>query len=134
MPLRYNEIRYLNDTIAMLSRDFRWSFWDINKSSSVLDNVSDYWVVETSSGPVYKVFKGIGYGIWSPLNGIVLNPTFSEIRIISKGDETVFIAEKWVEEADLVVMLYYDEYGTLITKEVISIAEYEDLQCKIEED
>ena len=96
--------------------------------------MSDYWEIETSSGPVYKVFKGIGYGIWSPLNDIILNPTFSDIRILSKGDETVYIAEKWVEEADLVVMLYYDEYGTLITKEVISIAEYEDLQCKIEDD
>ncbi|RLD24235.1 MAG: hypothetical protein DRI71_03185 [Bacteroidetes bacterium] len=134
VPLRYNEVRYLNDTIVMLSRDFRWLFWDINQSSSLLSNVSDYWIIEKVSDSYYKIFKGIGYGIWSPENGLLLNPTFSEINIISKGDETVFIAEKWVEEADLVVMLYYDKHGSLITKEVISTAEYEALKCKKGED
>ena len=130
VPLRYNEVRYLNDTVVMLSRDFRWMFWDINRSSSLLDNISDYWMQGTNSGVFYKIFKGIGYGIWSPEKGLVLNPTFSEVNIISRGDETVFIAEKWVEEADLVVMLYYDKHGVLITKEVISTAEYDALKCK----
>jgi hypothetical protein len=133
VPANYHEIRYMNDTVAILNRNFRWSFWDISHRKSLLDNVSDYWVHEAGGQKVYKIFKGIGYGIWSPESGTILNPTFSEISIVSKGNEVVYIAEKWVDEADIVIMLYYNDRGGLFRKEVLSTAEYEDLTCKTEQ-
>ena len=61
---------------------------------------------------------------------MILNSTYSEINIASKGDEIIYIAEKWVEEADIVIMLYYNRQGELLRKEVLTTAEYEDLTCK----
>ena len=130
----YSEIRYLNDTIAILNSNFRWVFWDIRNRKSLLDNVSDYWLQEAGGQKVFKVFKGIGYGIWTPEKGVILNSTYSEIGILSKGDEVVYIAEKWVEEADIVIMLYYDNLGKLFRKEVLSTSEYEDLTCKTDQE
>lgn len=130
VPVNYSEIRYLNDTVAILNNNFRWIFWDIKNHRPLLDNVSDYWIHEVAGQKVYKIFKGIGYGIWTPELGTILNSTFSEISIISKGEEIIYIAEKWVEEADIVIMLYYNKQGDQFRKEVLSTAEYEDLTCK----
>ena len=133
VPLAYNEIRYLSDTIAVLQNNFRWLFQDLKNSSLLVDNVSDYWPVQTSNRVYYKLFKGIGYGIWSPASGMILPPTFSEIKVQVRNEQIVFMAEKWVEEADLVVMLYYNGSGALVRKEVLSTAEYEDLACPQED-
>ncbi len=130
VPMNYSEIRYLNDSIAILNSNFRWIFWDIKNRISLLDNVSDYWLLDIAGQPAYKIFKGIGYGIWSPQRGMILNSTYSEINNITKGDEAIYIAEKWVEEADIIIMLYYNTQGELLRKEVLSTAEYEDLTCK----
>ena len=130
MPLNYSEIRYLNDSVAILNNNFRWIFWDIKNHRPLLDNVSDYWIHEVAGQKVYKIFKGIGYGIWTAELGTILNSTFSEISIVSKGEKIIYIAEKWVEEADIVIMLYYNKQGDQFRKEVLSTAEYEDLTCK----
>ena len=129
MPISYSEIKYLNDTVAILNSNFRWIFWDIKHHRPLLDNVSDYWINEVAGKNVYKIFKGIGYGIWTPKFGTIINSTFSEISIVTKDEEVIYVAEKWVDEADLVIMLYYDKQGELIRKEVLSTAEYDDLTC-----
>ncbi len=134
VPLMYDNIQYLNDTIAILTNNFRQLFWNIPQSKMLVDNISNYWLQDDVNHQIFKIFRGIGYGIWTPESGIVLNSTFSEINIVAKGDDVVFIAEKWVEEADIVIMLYYDSSGKLFRKEVISIAEYEDLACKSDDD
>ena len=130
----YSEIEYLNDTIAIINNNFRWTFWDIAHSQALLDNVSDFWPQEVAASKVYKILKGIGYGIWSPESGVILSPTYSEISIKSNGEEVIFIGEKWVEEADIVIMLYYDVTGKLFRKDVLSTAEYEDLTCKLDQE
>ncbi len=132
VPLLYHEIRYLNDSIAVLNSNFRWLFQDLTSGKLLVDNISDYWPVEDSREAYYKLFKGIGYGIWSPTRGLVLPPTFGEISVKSQHGQLMFVAEKWVEEADLVVMLYYNHQGKLVRKEVLSTAEYEDLVCREE--
>ncbi len=63
-----------------------------------------------------------------------MSSTYGEITVVSKGDEIVYIAEKWVEEADIVIMLYYDKLGKLFRKEVLSTTEYEDLTCQTDQD
>jgi hypothetical protein len=134
VPALYSEIRYLNDTVAILNHNFRWIFWDIAHNRPLLDNVSDFWISDAAGKMIYKVLKGIGYGIWTVESGTILNSTYSEINIVTKGVETVFIGEKWVEEADIVILLYYDGTGKLFRKDVLSTAEYEDLTCKTEQD
>ena len=129
LPIRYNEIRMLNDSIAGTSSNFRWSFWNLNSGKLLLDNVSDYWEYDISGRHVLRIFKGIGYGLWSVDNGMILNPTFTEVAIKSRGSQVLYIGEKWIEEADLVVMLYYDEHGELLTKSVLTTAQYESLAC-----
>jgi len=125
----YDNIEYLNDTIAILTSNFRQQFWDISNSKMLVDNISSYKIEDAGSTEVIKILQGIGYGIWSPAEGLILGATFSDINLRSKGNEVIFIAEKWVEEADLVIMLYYNG-GALIRKEVISTKEYQDLSCK----
>ncbi len=132
VPLYYHEIRYLNDSIAALNSNFRWLFQDLNSGKLLVDNIRDYWPVADTQEPFYKLFKGIGYGIWSPVRGLVLPPTFDEINVKSQHGQLMFVAEKWVEEADLVVMLYYNHQGKLVRKEVLSTAEYEGLVCREE--
>jgi len=134
IPTNYGEIKKLNDSIAILKNNFRWTFWGIKQAKSLLNNVQDYWVYDVAGERVYKIFKGIGYGIWTPESGSILSSTYGEITIVSKGDETVYIAEKWVEEADIVIMLYYDKFGKLFRKGVLSTAEYEDLTCQTDQD
>ena len=130
VPTDYDNIEYLNDSIAVLTSNFRQQFWDISNSRMLVDNISNYWIEDAGNMEVIKILQGIGYGIWSPSKGVILGSTFSEINIRSKGNEVIFIAEKWVEEADLVIMLYYNGGGSLIRKEVISTKEYQDLSCK----
>jgi hypothetical protein len=127
---KYEAILPLNDSIAVLKENFRWTFWNLNKGRFMLDNVSDYWEYPTDIGVFFKIFKGLGYGIWSPARGMILNSTYDELSIKADGNNLVFITEKWVEEADLVVLLYYDRLGELLHKTVITTRQYEELQCQ----
>ena len=76
-----------------------------------------------------SIFKGIGYGIWSIDNGVVLNSTFTEVVIRARGNQVLYVGEKWIEEADLVVLLYYDIAGELLHKTVLTTAQYQSLVC-----
>jgi hypothetical protein len=129
VPGDYEEIQYINDTLTFLKKDFRWNVWDLANSRFIIQGISNYWEMPVDGKEIYKIFKGIGYGIWSPQNGLVLKSTYGEINISVKGDKYVYIAEKWVEEADLVVMLYYNYKGQLIRKEILSTEEYNNLNC-----
>ena len=102
----------------------------MNRGRIMLDNVSDYWELTTESGTFFKIFKGIGYGVWHPQAGLILNSTYDELSIKANGQEMAFITEKWVEEANLVVMLYYNRAGELFRKSVLSTEQYERLQCQ----
>ncbi len=133
-PVIYKEIRYLNDSIASLNHNFRWLFWHLGKGAVLLDNISDYQTYRVGDEVYFKVLKGVGYGIWSPKRGLVLNPTFTEISVWTKDRQVLFVAEKWVEEADLVVLLYYNGTGKLVQKSILSTAEYHRLQCAANED
>jgi hypothetical protein len=129
VPIRYSEIRYYNDSIAILNNNFRWTFWNLKNGSILLDNVSDYWNLDYSNQSLVKIFKGVGYGIWSPSSGVILNSTFGEVTLKHHEKVAVLIAEKWVEEADLVVLLYYGIAGELLKKSVLSTAQFEALKC-----
>ncbi|HHL52432.1 MAG TPA: hypothetical protein ENJ39_03575 [Flammeovirgaceae bacterium] len=133
-PVIYKEIRYLNDSIAGLNHNFRWLFWHLGKGAVLLDNISDYQAYRVGDEVYFKVLKGVGYGIWSPGQGLVLNPTFTEITVWTKDRQVLFVAEKWVEEADLVILLYYNGTGKLVHKSILSTAEYQRLQCVASED
>jgi len=127
---KYEEIRVLNDSIVVLKANFRWSFWDLNKGKVLLDNVSDYWEYRTNDELYVKIFKGIGYGLWQTGKGIILNPTYTELEIRTAFDKLLIITEKWVEEADLVILLYYNREGALLRKSVLTTRQYEDLHCQ----
>lgn len=125
----FDDIIYHTDSSAIIKSDFRYAFWNFRKGGPRLDNVSNYWEFENAGNIYYKIFKGIGYGIWNPTDGIILNPTFNEIEIKSFGDEMIFIGEKWVDEAGIVVLLYYDNSGKLLYKTILNTDQYEALSC-----
>ena len=129
VPIRYSEIRYYNDSISILKNNFRWTFWNLKNGSVLLDNISDYWNLDHPNMDLLKFFKGVGYGIWSSSSGVILNSTFGEVALKHRNNEAVLIAEKWVEEADIVVLLYYDLSGELFKKTVLSTSQFEALQC-----
>ena len=69
------------------------------------------------------------YGVFSDKKGLILDATFSELSNIGTNLAPVYRAEKYIDEADLYILLYYDQEATLFKKLVLSANQYEALNC-----
>ncbi len=126
----FGEVRYWNDTVAMVKQDHRWMFYAWASNQVVLDNIKNYKLIrDRGNDKLAIVYQENAYGVIHSKLGTIIPINFSDIVNIGSVDVPLYFTEKHVEEASLFVVIYYNHEGKLLHREVYEHDEYEKIYC-----
>lgn len=127
----FEEIRYWNDTVAMVKHSFNWRLLDMESKTFKSGKIGEYTSFTKSTGEVIAIFHQDNYyGVMSNQRGVILEPTFTYIQNIGSHEEPFFFTEKYVEEASIYIVIYYNQQGVQIRRQIFEEEEYSKIRCE----
>lgn len=128
--LEFDDIRYWNDTSMLVKENDIWHLFDIINNDYIIENIFDYQILTNDGHEKTVLFTAEGnYGIINNLRGFIINPSFNDIVDIGSEEHPVYFAEKYIPEAEFYIVIYYDENGEVLRKQVFSDEEYDKIYC-----
>lgn len=126
----FEEVRYWNDTSAMVKNNFFWKLYDIRSGKILIDKIKDYTLIQdTEVEKIAIIHQNNTYGVIHNQRGIIIPSNFSDIVNVGSRDTPLYFTEKHVEEASIFVVIYYDHTGKMLRKEVYEHDDYEKIYC-----
>ena len=83
---------------------------------------------------ILRIYQAEGYGILSNLYGEVLGATYDDITLMTDRNtggqkDRIFLAEKYVKEADLYIIIHIDASGEIIRRQALKPEDYDMVFC-----
>lgn len=126
----FEEVQYWNDSVAWVRHNFSWRLLNLEDMTFRLGKISSYTESETSNGEKLAVYHQDNYyGVMSNQRGVILEPTYSDIQNLGTADDPFFFTEKYVEEAEIYVVLYYSGNGKQLRRQVFEEEEFSRIKC-----
>jgi sRNA-binding regulator protein Hfq len=130
-PFEFDQIEYWNDTSALVKQGYQWMIYGIPGNEPIIKGISQFTpVMGNENHKVMKIFKENGYGLIHSEKGIIIPATFYNIYKIENTDASIFIAEKYIEEADFYVVMYYNTEGEVIFKHAMESQYHQNVNCE----
>lgn len=127
----FEEVRYWNDSVAWVRHNFSWRLLFLRDMTFQPGKISNYSLLQKTSGETLAIYgQDNYYGVMSNKSGIILEPTFTGIQNLGTPDEPLYFTEKFVEEAAIYVVIYYNEKGRQIRRQVFEEKEFERIKCE----
>ncbi|MFP4091632.1 MAG: WG repeat-containing protein [Cyclobacteriaceae bacterium] len=137
----FDEISYWNDTSALVRQANEWALIRIPRFGKyekehdyvLYSGIDDFSIVEEEGGEkVLKIYKEGGYGIISNRKGELLGPTYDDIRLLGSVNDvqSLYMAEKYVPEADLYIVIHIDTSGKIIKRQALTPEQYDNVFCE----
>lgn len=127
----FEEVQPWSDSSALVKKNFRWMVYDIYNKKIIHQGIKDYKIIKDLEGEkIAIIHKENEYGVLSNRIGIIIPPTFSDILNLGTPEKPLYFTEKNVEEADIFVVIYYDENGKQIRREIYEAEEYDRIYCR----
>lgn len=126
----FEEVRYWNDSVAWVRHNFSWRLLNLADMTFRPGKISSYTESETSRGEKLVIYRQDNYyGVMSNQRGVILEPTYTDIQNLGTADEPFFFTEKYVEEAEIYVVLYYSDNGKQLRRQVFEEEEFDRVKC-----
>jgi hypothetical protein len=126
----FDEVRYWNDSTALTRRGSQWMIYEIKTRRILLEGIKNVKVIrDTPQGKLAIIQQGNSYGVLHSLMGTVLPISFTDLKNVGSSNEPLYFTEKHVTEAGIFVVIYYDDEGKMLRKEVYDHEEYEKIYC-----
>lgn len=126
----FEEVRYWNDSVAMVRLDFSWRLLRLEDMTFQLGKINSYTESEKTSGEKIALYRQDNYyGVMSNQQGVIIEPTYTDILNLGTADEPLYFTEKFVEEAAIYVVLYYSGEGKQLRRQVFEEEEYSRIKC-----
>jgi TolA-binding protein len=126
----FEEIRYWNDSVAWVRKNYQWMLYNIEHKTAVDDQISNYTIVADTGQEQIAIIKQEGhYGVISSKRDEIIPPTLSRIINVGSAEQPVYFTAKHVEEASIYVVIYYNKDGRLLRRQVYEEDEYEKISC-----
>jgi hypothetical protein len=96
----------------------------------ILDRIRDFsWIRKSDEENIARVHRENYYGLISSNKGILIPPTFHEIINLGTPEMPLYFTEKGVEEADIYIVIYYNQDGKLVRRQAYEEDEYDRIYC-----
>jgi hypothetical protein len=126
----FDEILYWNDSTAWVKKNFLWSLYNITSKTSKLGKIRSFQVIsQNGKEQVVRVQQDNHFGVLSNAGGVIIPVTFNDVINIGSDEKPLYFTEKRVEEAGIYVVIYYNDKGKFIRKEVYEDADYAKIYC-----
>ncbi|MDN5212394.1 WG repeat-containing protein [Fulvivirgaceae bacterium BMA12] len=128
-PFIFEKINFWNDSLALVYKDNYWGIYDIYDNEYRIENIISLQLTGDTLETKAIVLGEKGYGVLSNKSGMIISPTFDDLQIIGGDDVYLYFCEKYVKEADLYVVVYYDKTGKRIWRQVYDSNVYDRIYC-----
>ena len=126
----YDEIQPWAKGVIWAKKDFEWSLIDFHQQRKILSHIRNFAVIKNTAAEKLAIIKqDNGYGVLSSRNGVIIAASFSFLMNLGSEEEPIYFTSKEVEEANIVVVIYYDRNGKLLRKQVYEDEEYARIVC-----
>lgn len=122
----FDEVRYFSDSIALTRIEDEWLLYDIANDEPLYEGMLEYLQLEPG---VFMVSKERGQGIFSLEDGELIEPTYTDIKLLGTAEKPIYFAMKLVEEADIYVVIYFDAKGNKLFTQSFRQDEYFKIAC-----
>ena len=128
---QFNEVKFWNDTAAWVKENFQWKIYAIRSAKVLQDKIKDFrYVKKYPHEQVVIIHQDNYFGVISNHSGVIIPSTFTDIVNIGDAEKPMYFTEKHVEEADISVVIYYDQAGKVLRRQAFESAdEYERIYC-----
>jgi tetratricopeptide (TPR) repeat protein len=130
LPFEYEEIRYWNDSTALVKKDFQWILYNFIEKKRLVDRIRDFkWILDSDTEKILIIRQDNHYGVIHNRKGFILPATYTEIVNLGSESQPLYFTEKYVEEASIYVVIYYDSNGRLLRRQVFEADDYDKIYC-----
>jgi hypothetical protein len=127
----YDEVQYWNDSVALVKHNFSWRFLDLSSFNFRLGKISEFVSFKNASEERFLIYKQDNfYGVLSNIRGIILEPTYTSIENLGNSEQPFYMTDKYVEEAEVHIVIYYDQNGKQIRRQIYEEEEFNHILCK----
>jgi hypothetical protein len=125
----FKEIRYWNDTTALVKKD-AWMLYEIRTGLVIMDKIKSLTLIrDKPEEKLAIVYQDANHGVVHSHNGIIVPISYSDIINVGSPENPLYFTEKHVEEASLFVVIYYDAQGRFLRKEIYDPDAYDRIYC-----
>lgn len=130
IPFQFDEIQPLSEKKIWVRAGFEWQLYDLQKNTTILRHIKNYSIIkDTPAEQLAIVLQENYFGLFSSENGLIIPASFTEIENHGSDEEPVYFTAKEVEEAGIVVVIYYDRKGKFLRKQVYEDEEFAKIAC-----
>lgn len=126
----FQEIIPWSESVIWVKRNFQWTLLNFITKEIILDRIRDFtWIRKSPEENIALVHRENYYGVISNRKGLVIPATFHDIINLGTPELPFYFTEKGVEEAEIYVVIYYDQYGKLVRRQAYEEEEYDRIYC-----
>ena len=130
-PFEFDEVKYWTDEVALVRIEEEWLLHRLADEEIVYEGIEAFdFLSDTPEEKVIRIKTGRGKGIYSSKSGEVIEPTYYEVMMLGTKENPVFFAEKYIEEANLHVVLYFDKNGNKLFTQTFQEEDYFHIVCR----
>jgi hypothetical protein len=127
----YDEILPWKENAIWVKKNFSWTLFDYVTSKIITDRIKrfDTWL-DGETEKLYRIQRENFFGVISSSKGVIIPPTFSMILNVGSNEVPLYFTDKEVEEAGVHVVIYYNQNGKFLRKQVYEDEEFEQVACE----
>lgn len=126
----FDQVVFWNDTIALVRIEDEWLLHQISDESIIYEGILAYEFLKASEDEnIIQVTTANGKGIYSSLHGEIIEPTFTEVIQLGTEKNPVYFVQKYVEEANLHIVIYIDKDGNKLFTQTFQEDQYFKIAC-----
>lgn len=127
----FDEIKYWDDTTALVRKGASWNFYNTVSKEMKASDLRNIMMIKNSPGEkIAIVQKDNAYGVLSNQRNVIIPISFSDIINLGTAYDPLYFTETHIREASLFVVIYYDRFGKMLRKEMYDdAADYDKIYC-----
>lgn len=126
----FDEVVYYNDTLALTRIEDEWLMYNISADVAIYEGIQKYtYVSKSDSDKTLLISTEKGDGVYSLIKGELIEPTYTEIKVLGTEEEPIYFAMKLVPEADIYIVIYFDKNGNKLFTQSFKREEYFRIAC-----
>lgn len=127
----FDEVNYWNDSLALVRKGQNWNLYDLSTREIVETNLQTLNLVrDTEQEKIAIIQRDNSFGVISNKGHIVIPVTFSDVINLGSAESPLYFTEKHVPEASIHIVIYFDESGEMLRKEIYDDGgDYDKIYC-----
>jgi hypothetical protein len=126
----FDEMQPWTDDLVWCKQNGQWSLMNVRSGRVEVDHIKDFQMIaNTPTEKSMLIRRDNLYGVISYKKGIVIPTSFNSINNVGTDEHPLYFTVKEVKEAQIYVVIYYDQLGKRIRKQVYEESDFEKIVC-----